>query len=87
VGSMSFFDAVRNTIPARTMIWVLPGAGAVEYSQDRIAKKKEPMIMSAATAGGESRRAWVASPVDSNRHRSSFGVMAFWRFGAGSALS
>jgi mRNA-degrading endonuclease toxin of MazEF toxin-antitoxin module len=82
VGSMSCFDAVRKMIPDRMMIFVV-----AEYSQDLMAKKKPAIVMSAITAGTESRRVVVARPVDWNRNRSSSGVMAFCRFGAGSALS
>jgi hypothetical protein len=64
-------------MPDRIMIFVLPGTGVVEYSQERMAKKKPAMVMSAVTAGAESQRAMVARPVDSNRKRSSLGVMAF----------
>ena len=86
-GSMSCFVAVRKMIPDRMMIFVLPGTGVGEYSQDLMAKKKPAIVMSAITAGAESRRVVVAVPVDWNRNRSSLGVMAFCRFGAGSALS
>jgi hypothetical protein len=52
---MSCLDAVRKMIPDRTMIFVLPGTGVVEYSQDRMAKKKAAIVMSAITTGGKAR--------------------------------
>ena len=87
MGSICCLDGVRKTIPDRMMIFVLPGTGVAEYSQERIAKKKPAMVMSAITAGAESRRVRVARPVDWNRYRNSLGVTAFWRLGAGSVLS
>ena len=86
-GSSNCLDFVRKTMPDRMIIFVFLGTGVVEYLQDRMAKKKPAMVMSAVTAGAESQRVMVARPVESYMKRSSLGVMAFCRLGAGSALS
>jgi hypothetical protein len=87
LGSSSCLDFVPKRMLDRMIIFVLPGTRVVEYSQDCMAKKKPAMVMSAVTAGAESQRVMVARPVELYRKCSSLGVMAFWRLGAGLALS
>jgi hypothetical protein len=66
IWSSSCLDAVQKVIPDSRIVFVLPGTGVAEYSQDRMAKKKPAMVMSAITVGAESRRVVVARPVDWN---------------------
>ncbi len=68
------------------MVFVLPGVGVVVHSQDRMAKKKATMASSAMIAAGESWVKSTATPARRNMPRNSFGVMARWRFAAGSTL-
>jgi hypothetical protein len=41
-------DFERNRMPESVIILVLPGVGVLQYSQDLMAKKKAPQMMSAA---------------------------------------
>jgi hypothetical protein len=66
---------------------VFPGLGVVVCSQERMAKKKATMESSAATAGAVLRVSAEPAPLIRWRTRRNFGVIAFWRLGAGSRLS
>jgi hypothetical protein len=76
---------VRKMRPSRLMHLVFPGVAGLEYSHERMAKKKAPMTMSATTALTVSRRDewWDASRI----FLRSLGVTAFWRFVGGSTFS
>jgi hypothetical protein len=67
------------------MHFVFPGMCGLEYSQERIAKKKAPMTTSATTAGAVSRMdGWCEA---SKSFLSSQGVTAFCRRVGGSTFS
>jgi hypothetical protein len=63
---------------------VRPGILVMENSQERLAKKKAPIVRLAVAVGRVSCNSGLSIPVEEHRHRNSFGVIAFCLFEGGS---
>jgi hypothetical protein len=84
-GRVCFVFERKMTLP-RTITFVFPGNFVFVYSQAQQAKKKEPRTRLVVMLGALSRRAMISVPEELKSARSSRGVMAFCRLGAGSWL-
>ena len=84
VCGITFLSPERKTTHATVISLVFPGLGVLVYSQDRAAKKKAPMVMSAAWACAVTLDG--GPPASWNRHLRSFGVIAFWTCLGGSVF-